>query len=515
MIKIKTALISVSDKKGAAHFAAALRELGVQLISTGGTARTLEEAGLEIIRVSERTGFPEILDGRVKTLHPRIHAAILARHSDVDHLRTLEELEIDPIELVVVNLYPFAHTIAQSQVTRAHAIENIDIGGPTLVRAAAKNSDSITVVVEPGDYPRVIAEMKAGDGCVPLALRQDLAAKAFQHTAAYDATIADWLKSSGQSQTDNLPDRLGLNLGKVKTLRYGENPHQRAGLYSSEKRAGLPAGAQHQGKDLSFNNLIDMNSAWQLCKEFDRAACCIIKHNNPCGAAVADAPAPAFEKALECDPISAFGSVIAFNHSVDGLTAEKMRALFVEVVIAPGFCTEALKIFSSKKNLRVIEMPWESGSSDKMDIRSIEGGFLVQDSDVVFTREEDLRVVSKARPKDDQIRDLLFSWTVCKHVKSNAIVLARDEQTLGVGAGQMSRVDSVELSVRKSKLPLSGSVMASDAFFPFPDSIEVAAQVGVNAVIQPGGSIRDDEVIEAADRHGMTMVLTGSRHFRH
>ncbi len=515
MIKIQTALISVSDKKGVARFAAALSELGVQLISTGGTARTLQEAGLEIIRVSERTGFPEILDGRVKTLHPRIHAAILARHSDADHLRTLEELEIDPIELVVVNLYPFARTIARSQVTRAQAIEKIDIGGPTLVRAAAKNSDSITVVVEREDYPRVIAEMKAGDGCVSLPLRQDLAAKAFQHTAAYDAAIAAWLESSGRSQPDELPARVALNLGKVKTLRYGENPHQRAGLYSSGKTAGLPAGVQHQGKDLSFNNLVDMDSAWQLCKEFDRTTCCIIKHNNPCGAAVADSPAPAFERALECDPVSAFGSVIAFNHSVDGLTAEKMSGLFVEVVIAPGFCAEALKIFSRKKNLRVIEMPWESGASGKIDIRSIEGGFLVQDRDVFFVKGEDLRVVSKARPTDDQIRDLLFSWIVCKHVKSNAIVLARDEQTLGVGAGQMSRVDSVELSVRKSNLPLTGSVMASDAFFPFSDSIEVAARVGVNAVIQPGGSMRDDEVIEAADRHGMSMVLTGIRHFHH
>ncbi len=514
-MKIKTALISVSNKKGAARFAAALSELGVQMISTGGTARTLQEAGLEVIRVSEHTGFPEILDGRVKTLHPRIHAGILARHSDADHLRTLQEHDIDPIQLVVVNLYPFSRTIAISDVTREQVIEEIDIGGPTLVRAAAKNSDSVAVVVDPEDYPRVIAEMKASGGSVPLAIRQDLAAKAFQHTAAYDAAIAAWLESSERPRRDELPPRVSLNLGRIDSLRYGENPHQRAALYSSGKSAGLVASEQHQGKELSFNNLLDMSSAWQLCREFDRTACCIIKHNNPCGVALADSPAAAFEKALECDPISAFGSVIAFNRSVDGPTAEKMSQLFVEVVIAPGFGPDALKLLSRKKKLRVVEMRPDSDPAGQLDIRSIEGGFLIQDSDSFFVKAEDLQVVSKARPSSDQVRDLLFAWTVCKHVKSNAIVLAGNEQTLGVGAGQMSRVDSVELSVGKSKLPLTGSVMASDAFFPFPDSIEAAARVGVRAVIQPGGSVRDGEVVETADRHGMSMVLTGVRHFRH
>lgn len=515
MTKIKTALISVSDKRGMVPFAAALRDLGVQLISTGGTAKALRKGGLDVIEVSERTGFPEILDGRVKTLHPRIHAAILARHSDTNHNQTLEEHSIDPIELVVVNLYPFSKTIGRSNVTREEAIEQIDIGGPTLVRAAAKNSDFITVIVDPEDYPKVIDQIKKGQGCVPFSFRKDLAIKAFHHTATYDVSIATWLERSGSSQEKDLPTRVELNLEKVKRLRYGENPHQRAGLYFSGELTGFPAVVQHQGKELSFNNLVDLNSALQLSKEFNQTACCIIKHNNPCGTALAELPVIAFERALECDPVSAFGSVVAFNCCVDEQTAERINKLFVEVVLAPGFHSDALKIFSRKKNLRVIEMPNKTSPSNLLDVRSIEGGFLVQDPDIVSLKNDDLTVVSKVRPTDKQIRDLVFSWIVCKHVKSNAIVLARNEQTLGVGAGQMSRVDSVELSVKKAKLPLLDAVMASDAFFPFPDSIDVAAQVGVKAIIQPGGSIRDEEVIEAVDLHGMSMVFTKVRHFLH
>ena len=514
-MQIKTALISVSDKTGLGSFARSLTELGVQIISTGGTARTLEEEGVSVTRVSERTGFPEILEGRVKTLHPRIHAGILARHADPAHRQTLAEYDIGPIELVVVNLYPFSTTVARPDVNREEAVEQIDIGGPTLARAAAKNSDSVTVVVDPGDYPRVIAEMKAGKGNVPLSIRQQLATKAFRHTAAYDAAIADWMESAGRSEEDQLPAALLLNLKQSATLRYGENPHQRASLYSSGPPAGLLAAKQHQGKELSFNNLVDMDSAWGLCREFDRPACCIIKHNNPCGAALGDSLGEAYRKALACDPISVFGSVIAYNRSVDEETAAEMSQLFVEVVVAPFYDSHALELFSQKKNLRVIEMAQQSDSSSPLNLRSIQGGFLVQERDAFYLKAEDLEVVSKVEPGEEQMKDLLFSWTVCKHVKSNAIVLAKDEQTLGIGAGQMSRVDSVELSVRKAKVSLAGSVMASDAFFPFPDSIEAAARAGVKAVIQPGGSIRDQEVVEAADRHRLAMVFTGIRHFRH
>ena len=514
-MQIKTALISVSDKTGLGSFARSLMELGVQIISTGGTARALEEEGVSVTRVSERTGFPEILGGRVKTLHHRIHAGILARHADPAHLQTLAEHDIGPIELVVVNLYPFSKTVARPEVNREEAVEQIDIGGPTLVRAAAKNSDSVTVVVDPGDYPRVVAEMKAGKGNVPLSIRQQLATKAFQYTAAYDAAIATWMENAGRSEEDQLPAALLLNLTRRATLRYGENPHQRASLYSSGSPAGMLVAKQHQGKELSFNNLVDMDSAWALCGEFDRPACCIIKHNNPCGAALGDSLAEAYRKALECDPVSAFGSVIACNRSVDERTAAEMSQLFVEVVIAPFYDSHALERFSRKRNLRVIEMPQQSDSSSTLNVRSIQGGFLVQERDVVSLKAEDLEVMSKVGPGEDQSKDLLFSWTVCKHVKSNAIVLAKDEQTLGIGAGQMSRVDSVELSVRKANLSLAGSVMASDAFFPFPDSIEAAARAGVEAVIQPGGSIRDREVVEAADRYGLAMVFTGIRHFRH
>ena len=514
-MQIRTALISVSDKTGLGAFARSLTELGVQIVSTGGTARTLEEEGVSVTRVSERTGFPEILDGRVKTLHPRIHAGILARHRDPAHRQTLAEHDIGAIELVVVNLYPFSKTVARPDVSRQEAVEKIDIGGPTLVRAAAKNSDSVTIVVDPGDYPRVIAEMRAGKGNVPLSIRQELATKAFQHTAAYDAAIATWMENAGRSEEDQLPAALLLNLKQGATLRYGENPHQRASLYSSGRPAGLLAAKQHQGKELSFNNLVDMDSAWGLCREFERPACCIIKHNNPCGTALGDSPAEAYRKALACDPVSSFGSVIAYNRSVGEETAEEMSQLFVEVVIAPAYDSQALERFSRKKNLRVIEMPHQSDSSSPLNLRSIQGGFLAQDQDAYYLKTENLKVVSKIEPGEEQIRDLLFSWVVCKHVKSNAIVLVKDEQTLGIGAGQMSRVDSVELSVRKANLSLAGSVMASDAFFPFPDSIEAAARAGVKAVIQPGGSIRDQEVVEAVDRHGLAMVFTGIRHFRH
>ena len=513
-MQIRTALISVSDKTGLGEFARSLTELGVQIVSTGGTASTLEAEGVSVTRVSKRTGFPEILDGRVKTLHPRIHAGILARHGDPAHRQILAEHDIGAIELVVVNLYPFSRTVARPNVSRQEAVEKIDIGGPTLVRAAAKNSDSVTVLVDPGDYPRVIAEMKAGKGVVPLSIRQELATKAFQHTAAYDAAIATWMENAGRPE-DQLPAVLLLNLKQGATLSYGENPHQRAAVYSSGPPAGLLAAKQHQGKELSLNNLVDMDSAWGLCREFERTACCIIKHNNPCGTALGDSPAAAYRKALACDPAASFGSVIAFNRSVDEETAEEMSQLFVEVVIAPSYEATALERFSRKKNLRVIEMPPQSDGSSPLNLRSIQGGFLAQDRDACYLKADNLEVVSKIEPAEGQMKDLLFSWTVCKHVKSNAIVLVKDEQTLGIGAGQMSRVDSVELSVRKANLNLAGSVMASDAFFPFPDSIEAAADAGVGAVIQPGGSIRDQAVIEAADRHGLAMVFTGIRHFRH
>jgi len=518
-MKVEWALLSVSDKQGLIEFAAGLRELGIRLLSTGGTGRALEEAGIEFTPVSQHTGFPEILDGRVKTLHPRIHGGILARHDDPEHRATLEKHGIPPIGLVVVNLYPFARTIRRPDVSVEEAIENIDIGGPTLIRAAAKNHATVTVVVDPADYPAVLEELRGNDGETALETRSRLARKAFRHTAVYDAAIVGYLERLAAG-TDHLPETLFLDLVLERQLRYGENPHQRAALYrpATAVPTGLVGAEQLHGKQLSFNNYLDLEAAWTLIVDFAETACAIIKHSNPCGVALGATPQEAFERALECDPVSAFGSVVAFNRRVDGEAAESMAQLFVEAVIAPDYAEEALPILQTKKNLRIMRMPFDRAAEDalgELDLKRIQGGILAQDKDLYYTKVEDLKVVTRRSPSDQEIAELLFGWTVCKHVKSNAIVYTRDRRTLGIGAGQMSRVDSARFAAEKARFSLEGAAMASDAFFPFRDGIDEAAARGIRAVIQPGGSIRDHEVIQAADEHDMAMVFTGVRHFRH
>ncbi|MGH9341659.1 MAG: bifunctional phosphoribosylaminoimidazolecarboxamide formyltransferase/IMP cyclohydrolase [Acidobacteriota bacterium] len=520
-MKIEVALISVSNRDGIVEFARRLHDLGIRILSTGGTGQTLKDAGVPVIPVSEYTGFPEILDGRVKTLHPRVHAGILARHDDPQHQRTLQEHQISPIGLVVVNLYPFSRTVEQKGVTIEEAFEQIDIGGPALVRASAKNFQHVTVVVDPTDYVGVVAELKVHGNETREETRLGLARKAFRHTAGYDAAITAYLDRLAH-QEEGLPAALHLGLKREAVLRYGENPHQRAALYRDQfsPAAGLVGSRQLQGKKLSFNNYIDLDAAWSLCREFGDPFCAIIKHTNPSGAATGAVLKESYRKALDCDPVSAFGSVIGFNREVDVETAEEMGSLFVEAVIAPGFTLQALEVFERKKNMRlmqVVDASAEAGAelSSMLDLKHISGGFLLQDKDQFFIGQNDVKSVTREKPSQKQMDDLLFAWKVCKHVKSNAIVLAQGGQTVGVGAGQMSRVDSVRLAVQKAQLALEGAVLASDAFFPFRDGIDEAAQAGIKAVIQPGGSVRDEEVIRAADEHGLAMVFTGIRHFKH
>jgi phosphoribosylaminoimidazolecarboxamide formyltransferase/IMP cyclohydrolase len=515
-MRIKTALISVSDKSGLVPFAKTLVELGIEILSTGGTAAVLKTNKVPVTKVSDYTQSPEILDGRVKTLHPRIHGGILARQDDPSHQAELEKHAIKPIGLVVCNLYPFIKTVSSGEVSLEAAIEQIDIGGPTMLRAAAKNSTSVTVSVDPDDYPIILAELETNEGTVSSGTRHHLAVKAFHHTASYDTAIALYL-GNGNTSNDEPPITFELGLKRVRSLRYGENPHQKAALYAptSGVLEGFLAAHQHQGKELSFNNLVDAQAAWQLCSEFGDSACAIIKHTNPCGVATAATVEECFRLALECDPVSAFGSVIAFNREVDRKTAEDIGNLFVELIIAPRFSKVALEYFSKKKNLRLLELPHDTNSSESIELKSINGGFLGQSLDNYQVAEDDLTIVTEKKPDEEQMVDLLFAWKVCKHVKSNAIVMALNCQTTGIGAGQMSRVDSVQLAVQKANLSLSGGVLASDAFFPFRDGIDAAAKVGIRAVIQPGGSIRDPEVIDAANQHGIAMVHTGIRHFRH
>ncbi|MDA2937147.1 bifunctional phosphoribosylaminoimidazolecarboxamide formyltransferase/IMP cyclohydrolase [Acidobacteria bacterium AH-259-A15] len=519
-MKIQTALLSVSDKEGIVELAQRLTEMQIEILSTGGTSQILKAAAIDVTAISEYTGFPEILDGRVKTLHPRVHGGILARHDNPEDLEVLQANNISPIGLVVVNLYPFSKTIQKEGVTIEEALEQIDIGGSTLVRAAAKNHQHTTVVVDPADYVHILAELKANNGETKDSTRRWLARKAFHHSAAYDAAIASYFESI-ETQDEVLPPAINLSLLRVNSLRYGENPHQRAALYQPwfSPQAGLGAAKQHQGKELSFNNYLDLEAAWNLCAEFEDACCVIIKHTNPCGTALGSLLSEAYEKALACDPVSAFGSIVAFNREVDRETADKMSSLFVEAVIATAYQPEAVEIFLQKKNLRVMEMGAPALRSDRAvrysDFRMISGGFLVQDKDLYYVESEDLKTVTERAPDENETQDLLFAWTVCKHVKSNAIVYARSGQTVGIGAGQMSRVDSVRLAAQKAKLSLQDCVMASDGFFPFRDALDEAAQAGVKAVIQPGGSIQDEEVIRAANEHEMAMVFTGIRHFRH
>jgi phosphoribosylaminoimidazolecarboxamide formyltransferase/IMP cyclohydrolase len=518
MRKISRALLSVSDKTGVVDFAAGLAELGVEILSTGGTARLLRESSLKVRDVSEVTGFPEMLDGRVKTLHPKVHGGILAIRSNPEHGKQVAEHGIQFIDLVAVNLYPFEKTAAKPGVTLEELIENIDIGGPSMIRSAAKNHQDVTVVVDSADFPMVLGELRENGGCISRATRGRLARKAFATTAAYDGAISTTLQRWADG--DALPEFLHLNYRKRSDLRYGENPHQRAALYVDPAAGGrgLASACQLQGKELSFNNLVDLEAAWQLVKEFEEPTTVIIKHTNPCGAASAATLAESYQRALEVDPVSAFGSVIAFNRPMDIETAEAMSKLFVEAAVAPGYEPAALERLGEKKNLRLLRMLTAAGDEEGWQLKAIEGGLLVQSPDTLGACPQDWKCVTERQPSESEMRGLVFAWRVVKHVKSNAIVYAREGVLVGVGAGQMSRVDSVRLGAikaRELKHSLEGTVVASDAFFPFPDGVEEAARVGVSAVVQPGGSVRDKEVIEAANRLGLAMMFTGVRHFRH
>ena len=519
LVSVKRALISVSDKSGVVEFASALRELGVELLSTGGTYRLLQEHGLEVTEVADYTGFPEMMDGRVKTLHPKVHGGILARRGQDDAV--MAEHGIDAIDMVVVNLYPFEATVARPDCSLEDAIENIDIGGPTMVRAAAKNHRFVNIVVNASDYGSILAEMRDNHGATSLATRFDLAIKAYEHTAAYDGAIANYFGKQVPGGSDNFSRTFNLQLHKVQEMRYGENPHQQAAFYieANPAEAGIATARQIQGKELSYNNVADTDAALECVKNFDQPACVIVKHANPCGVAVAADIGQAYDLAFATDPESAFGGIIAFNRELDAATAAAIvERQFVEVIIAPSVSDEAVAAVAEKKNVRLLVCGEWSAPGAALDYKRVNGGLLVQDRDLGMIGASDLEVVSKLQPSEQQLSDLLFAWKVAKFVKSNAIVFANNGQTVGVGAGQMSRINSARIAAIKAEhagLAVKGSVMASDAFFPFRDGIDNAGKAGVAAVIQPGGSIRDEEVIAAADEHGMAMVFTKMRHFRH
>jgi phosphoribosylaminoimidazolecarboxamide formyltransferase/IMP cyclohydrolase len=508
---VRRALLAVYDKTGVVELAQGLRELDVELVSSGGTAAALRAAGLEVTEVADVTGSPEMLDGRVKTLHPRIHAGLLADRRNPDHVAQLEAQGIEPFDLVVVNLYPFRETVA-SGAGFDDVIEKIDIGGPAMVRASAKNFESVAVVVDPRRYPMILDEI-ALEGGITRATRFALAAEAFAHTAAYDAAVGSWFGAQ-EAGGDALPSFAGLALAKVTDLRYGENPHQRGALYADVAGNGLLGGAQVlQGKEMSFNNWLDAWAAFDLAIALPEASCVIVKHNNPCGAAAREALAGSYAAAFECDTVSAFGGVVAFHGACDGAAADAMRDVFTEVVIAPAFDDDALATFGTRTNLRLVQAPLEQPTG--LDVRTLPGGALVQDPDAVRETRDRFEVASSREPTDGEWSDLLFAWTIAWRVKSNTIVFARDRATVGIGAGQMSRVDSSWIAARKAGDRAKGAVLASDAFFPFPDALEVAAEAGCTAVIHPGGSKGDEEVLKAAEAHGMAVVLTGTRHFRH
>ncbi|HZH31714.1 MAG TPA: bifunctional phosphoribosylaminoimidazolecarboxamide formyltransferase/IMP cyclohydrolase [Pyrinomonadaceae bacterium] len=564
---IRRALLSVSDKTGLVEFARALADFGVELLSTGGTARDLRAAGIKVRDVSEVTGFPEMLDGRVKTLHPRIHGGLLAVRNNAAHMGALAGHGIEPIDMVVINLYPFEQTVARAGITLAEAVEQIDIGGPAMVRSAAKNYADVAVVTAPELYERILRELRERDGALSLSTRAQLARLAFMRTAFYDSKVFSYLGASGETaesddwaiyppvesivdtvetyaavlagafeaagdnaledaDTDGADSEFDeyaeLSLNKLSDLRYGENPHQAAALYEIEEEdAGGVAHAELlSGKEMSFNNYVDADAAWQLVCDFTQPACAIIKHTNPAGAALGASPAEAYRRALATDPVSAFGGIVAFNHEVDAEAADAVTEIFTEVVIAPGYDAAALKTLSAKKNLRVLRVAApgvdeETAAILHYDYKKISGGMLLQTRDLHRLTPDDLKVVSRRAPTAEEIQALLFAWTICKHTKSNAIVYARAGQTIGVGAGQMSRVDSVRLGAMRAQLPVAGSVLASDAFFPFRDGIDEAAKHGITAIIQPGGSVRDEEIIAAADEHKLALVFTGIRHFKH
>ena len=526
---IQTALLSVSDKSGIVPFARALHELGVKLISTGGTAKLLAENKLPVIEVSELTKFPEMLDGRVKTLHPMVHGGLLARRDYPEHMAALAEHGIQTIDMLVINLYPFNQTVAKEKCSFEDAIENIDIGGPAMLRAAAKNHQDVTVLISPDDYESILAEMRANKNKVSFESNFRLAKKVFAHTAQYDGSIANYLSSLGHDltheQRSEYPDTLHLAFNKVQEMRYGENPHQTAAFYKDTRTvAGALANyRQLQGKELSYNNIADADAAWECVKSFGSTittgepACVIIKHANPCGVAVAKSTLEAYQKAFKTDSTSAFGGIIAFNRAVDGATAEAVSKQFVEVLIAPAFTSEALAIFASKQNVRLLEIELAE-TINPQDIKRIGGGILVQTPDVKNVGMDQLRVVTKRQPTAQELQDLMFAWRVAKYVKSNAIVFCGNGMTLGVGAGQMSRIDSARIASIKAQnagLSLQNSAVASDAFFPFRDGLDVVVDAGASCVIQPGGSMRDEEVVAAADERGIAMVYTGTRHFRH
>jgi phosphoribosylaminoimidazolecarboxamide formyltransferase/IMP cyclohydrolase len=520
MAAIKQALLSVSDKSGLTEFARGLSAYGIKLISTGGTAKLLQESGLAVTEVAEYTGFPEMLDGRVKTLHPKIHGGILARRDVSSHVHALSEAHIEPIDLVVVNLYPFERTVARDDCSIDDAIENIDIGGPAMVRSAAKNYRHVAVVTDPQDYPTILEELAAANA-ISGETRFRLACKAFSHTAAYDGAISNYLTAieAPRAPRSPFPGRLTLQFELAQALRYGENPHQSAAFYRDRDpaRGTLARYAQLQGKELSYNNIADADSAWECVKTFEEPACVIVKHANPCGVATASAVHEAYRKAFSTDPTSAFGGIIAFNRAIDEGTAQAVSQQFVEVVIAPAFSPQATSALAAKPNIRMLQV--ESGDgANAFDFKRVGGGLLVQTPDTMNIGRSDLRVVTRRVPEERELADLLFAWRVAKHVKSNAVVFCAGGQTLGIGAGQMSRVDSARIAGIKAKnasLSLEGSVVASDAFFPFRDGVDVVVQAGARAIIQPGGSVRDAEVIAAADEQEIAMVFTGYRHFRH
>ena len=545
--RICRALISVSDKTGIVDFARALKSFDVEIISTGGTAKALREAGVEVRDVSDVTGFPEMMDGRVKTLHPKIHGGLLGIRDNAAHQSAMQAQGIEPIDMVVINLYPFEETITRDDVTLEEAVEQIDIGGPAMIRSAAKNFNDVAVVMTPGLYKNVLRELKTNEGALSLETRAYLSWLAFMQTARYDQAITLYLQSSLRSPEeqaavdatqvaaadhftitqlvkgdqrisfdDELLPILGLFAEKKSDLRYGENPHQKAALYTvvEGETGGIAQAELLGGKEMSYNNYVDADAAWQLVCDFDELACAIIKHTNPAGVALGSTPEDAYRKALATDPVSAFGGIVAFNRKVDEQAARAVTEIFTEVIIAPDYDEAAIDILRGKKNLRVLRVP-KSNATETLEHKQISGGMLVQTRDTHKLDSKELKVVSKRRPTDEEIRALLFAWTVCKHTKSNAIVYAREGQTVGVGAGQMSRVDSVKIGAMRAQLPIKGSVLASDAFFPFRDGIDEAAKHGITAVIQPGGSVRDEEVIAAADDHRLAMVFTGVRHFKH
>lgn len=546
--KIKRALISLSDKTGAVEFAKSLAELGVVIISTGGTAKTLRDNGLTVTEVSEITNFPEMMDGRVKTLHPKIHGALLALRDNSEHAASLNKHGIEPIDLVAINLYPFEQTIAKEEVTFEEAVENIDIGGPAMIRSAAKNWRDVAVVTDPRLYAGIVEEMHTNDGSLSLKTRQRLATLAYTRTTSYDLAISSYLakqlsdedlellepfnpmaglifiESEEDAETEavaagSFVSTLTIELAKVADLRYGENPHQKAALYETGETGGIANAVQLHGKEMSFNNYVDAEAAWNLIQDFEDRAVAIIKHTNPSGVGVGETNEEAYRHALSTDPVSAFGGIVAFNRDVDAQVAASVNAVFTEVVIAPAYEENALELFKTKKNLRILALKSKiKDQSSKIEYRHISGGMLVQEKDLYLVSESDLKFVSKKQPTKEQIRAMLLAWTVCKHVKSNAIVIANENQTIGVGSGQMNRVDSVRIAAMRAErfeLPVKGAALASDAFFPFRDNVDEAAKIGVSAIIQPGGSVKDDESIAAADEHGIVMAFTGFRHFKH